>query len=139
MKLARSARLLSALTIFGALTLVAPPAHADVIITDGCSAGGFTGTIRATVERNGPGAVYRIEYKIDKGSQSGGNHANVLWNDAGTAPTKIASTGNGIQNNSWQTLLEANYFRGAGPTAFRFIFDKSNSGDPRCDEAFPLY
>jgi hypothetical protein len=136
-KLSWPAGLVAGLVIPGLLWLGAP-AYASVTTSDSCSAGGFTGTIRVTSSTTGAGTVYRVEYKINKGTNSGGNHANVLWNDYATMPGTVAATGDGVQDNEWHTLREADYARGTGGAAFKFTFDKSLAGDPVCSEAFPL-
>jgi hypothetical protein len=105
-----------------------------------CSVGGFTGYSQADYFINGSGGktVYRIWYRIDKGPNTGGNHANVHWNDAGTLPaTQFDSGDAGIQDNIWRVLWYAGcncggYARGGGWVNMNFIFDKSNAPDPSC-------
>lgn len=123
------------LAVAGASVLVlagmAQPAQAATTHTKSCSKGGFTGTIRVTYTVSSR-TVHRIEYKINKGSNKGGNNANVYWSDGGLLPALTASTTTGVQDNKWHTLREANYTRGSGGTAARFIFDKSLANDPEC-------
>lgn len=118
----------------------AEPARGTFVSTVQCSAGGFQGMLRITKSMvSGPGTVYRIEYRILKNGQSGGNKANVSWWDYGTAPATTAHTGDtGKQDGNWHTLREADYHRGSGSDSYRFIFDKSSAGDPQCSEYGPL-
>jgi hypothetical protein len=119
--------------------MVVTPAYAVATQTTHCTGGGFDGWIRLTTSSiSGPGTVYRVEYRIDKNGQSGGNNANVYWNDYGTQPTLRASTATGIQDNDWHTLRETNYSRGSGGNNYKFIFDKSSAGDPECGREGPL-
>jgi hypothetical protein len=76
--------------------------------------------------------IYTIGYRLDKGSNRGGNSANVWVTDNGVLPAKQFSTGdNGIQDNSVH-YIGANYSRGSGYISANFIFDKSFAPDPRC-------
>ncbi|MBN3889754.1 MULTISPECIES: hypothetical protein [unclassified Nostoc] len=100
-----------------------------------CRAGGFTGTIRVDynqgIGRNAS-SIIEVSYKINKGSNKGGNKANVTYSDGGTLPIKRFNTGDaGIQNNQWN-YLGGSYTRGYGSVAARFIFDKSRASDPSC-------
>ena len=105
-----------------------------------CSVGGFTGYAQANYFINGSGnkTVTDIFYRIDKGGNVGGNHANVHWSDAGTLPSTEFDTGDaGVQDNQWHTLWSSHcscsgYGRGAGWVRTTFIFDKSNAADPSC-------
>lgn len=127
-------------------TLAAPVASASVeqtvTYTPSCSAGGFTGTLRIVYREPTKGRadlIYSLDYKIDKHSQSGGNKANVTWQDGGTTPTTVRGTGDhGIQDGYWHSL-NTSYFRGSGSTAMKFIFDKSYPGDPRCQMVTGIY
>jgi hypothetical protein len=135
----RSSAIAAAVAVVASSGFVVAPAFADVTQTISCSAGGFTGSIRLTTSAaSGPGTVYRVEYKINKNGESGGNNANVYWNDYGIQPTLQASTGSGIQDNAWHTLRETNYYRGSGGNNFKFTFDKSLTGDPSCGKEGPL-
>lgn len=107
--------------------------------TYSCSAGGFTGWVKIAysgVRLDNGAIVHRtirqIDYKIYKGTNRGGNSANVYWTDGGTLPAKTASTGSGIQDNSWHRLLTTDYNRGSGQSSFKFVFDKSYATDPSC-------
>lgn len=122
-------------------TLAAPLASASeqqtVTYTPSCSKGGFTGTLRIVYREPTKGRadyIYSIDYKIDKGSQSGGNKANVYWQDGATAPTTVRSTTAGIQDGGWHSL-SGSYARGRGDTGMKFIFDKTLPGDPSCQLA----
>jgi hypothetical protein len=79
-----------------------------------------------------------VLYKINKGSNRGGNHANVNWSDYGVVPTKRLSTGdNGIQDNRFH-YLGGYYSRGYGDTGIVFVFDKSLAADPSCSISNPI-
>ena len=105
-------------------------AHAATT-TRSCSAGGFTGSISVTHDADLL-RITHISYKINKGSNSGGNNANVYWNDGGTLPATSLATGTARQDNTWRTFWSADYTRGGGGTTARFVFDKSNASDPSC-------
>lgn len=135
--MSRVLKVIVVLALTAGLGWFATPAYAAVTTTSSCSAGGFTGYIRTSTSTASAGTVYSVEYRIDKGSNSGGNKANVVWYDYATTPTKTASTGSGVQDNGWHTLLSTNYYRGTGGAAFKFVFDKSLS-DPTCNKSFPL-
>lgn len=114
---------------------LAPPAHAAISERyDSCSAGGFTGTVRVVISRTAGqnDKVVQISYRIDKGSQPGGNSANVGWKDYGVLPPLEAYTASGKQDNRWHVLREADYYRGSGDAGGRFVFDKSRAADPSC-------
>lgn len=118
-----------ALQAFG----VVPAQAANISVYNHCSAGGFTGSIRVDVTFSGSSrTVTRVSYKIDKGSNSGGNDADVSWVDGGVAPTLVASTARGIQDGQWHVLRETDYRRGTGGNNASFVFDKSWASDPRC-------
>lgn len=101
-----------------------------------CYSGGFTGSIRVTV--SSPSAqnvatVYQVHYRILKGSNSGGNQANVYFTDDTSLPGIYYYSGdNGIQDGNYH-YVTGNYGH-AGPRAAtaRFIFDKANATDPEC-------
>lgn len=117
--------------------LASPAYAATTSRTASCTAGGFTGYMRVTFD--GPSfsttAVRRIEYRINKGSNSGGNKADVTWSDGGVAPTLWASTSWAKQDNVWHTLRETDYRRGSGGIGTLMVFDKSGT-DPRCSPRF---
>lgn len=99
-----------------------------------CSKGGFTGTIRLDYNQglNGRiGSIIEVSYKINKGSNRGGNNANVGYSDGGTLPIKKFYTGAGIQDNNWH-YLGGSYTRGGGSIQANFVFDKSFASDPSC-------
>lgn len=106
-----------------------------------CSAGGFTGTIRANYTVLGGSVTMLWTYRINKGSNSGGNHGNVNLTDEDVTPVRNFDVGDsGVQDNRFHGFrngIEYNRPRrigGAGGFTFRFIFDKSNAGDPRCQK-----
>jgi hypothetical protein len=139
MSVRRLSAVAGAILVVASGVAVVSPAYADVTQTVSCTDGGFTGSFRVRSSMTqGAGTVYELEYKINKGSQSGGNNANVYWNDGGVQPTLVATTTTGIQDNAWHTLRSANYSRGVGGNSFKFIFDKSNAGDPDCTKYGPL-
>lgn len=98
-----------------------------------CSAGGFTGYIFFNyTKRPSSSTIERIEYKIEKGSNKGGNEADVSWADGGTLPSTYFKTNKGIQDGNWH-YLGGNYHRGTGGLGAAFVFDKSNANDPSCN------
>ncbi|RYC10490.1 hypothetical protein [Nocardioides zhouii] len=118
---------------------VASPAHAATTSrTASCSIGGFTGYMRVTFDAPNffSTTVRRVEYRINKGTNSGGNNADVSWLDYGVAPTLEATTTTAIQDNAWHTLRETDYGRGSGGIGTLMIFDKSGASDPRCSPQF---
>lgn len=110
------------------------PTKADAVISYySCSKGGFTGTI---IIDHTPGKflgpVVRINYKIDKGRNRGGNKANVSYGDYGFLPAKTFNTGDaGIQDNK-QHYLGGPYIAGGEEIRAGFVFDKSSAPDPSC-------
>ncbi|MDM9583712.1 hypothetical protein [Nostoc sp. GT001] len=86
------------------------PANANAVIRDySCSKGGFTGTIEIDYNQGlggRIGSIIRINYKINKGKNRGGNKANVGYSDGGTLPIKKFYTGDaGIQDNNTSANL----------------------------------
>lgn len=110
------------------------PTTANAVISYySCSKGGFTGTI---IIDHTPGKflgpVVRINYKIDKGRNRGGNKANVSYGDYGFLPSTQFNTGDaGIQDNK-QHYLGGPYIAGGGEIRAGFVFDKSFASDPSC-------
>ncbi|MDZ7950411.1 hypothetical protein [Nostoc sp. DedQUE09] len=112
------------------------PATADAVIRDySCSKGGFTGTLKIDYNQGlggRIGSIIRINYKINKGNNRGGNKANVTYVDNGNLPATVFKTGDaGIQDNKWR-YLGGSYSRGSGNIYVKFIFDKSFASDPSC-------
>lgn len=112
------------------------PATADAVTREySCSKGGFTGTIRLDYNQglNGRiGSIIEVSYKINKGSNRGGNKANVSYSDGGNLPiTKFYTGDAGIQDNQWH-YLGGSYSRGGGYISANFVFDKSFASDPSC-------
>lgn len=111
------------------------PTTADAVISYYlCSKGGFTGTIIIDHTPSGRflGPVVRINYKINKRSNRGGNKANVYYVDNGFLPAKRFNTGDaGIQDNN-QHYLGGPYIAGGEGINARFVFDKSFAPDPSC-------
>ncbi|MEH2418064.1 hypothetical protein [Nostoc sp.] len=113
------------------------PATADAVIRSySCSKGGFTGFIEIDYNQGlggSVGSVIRVNYKINKGSNRGGNKANVTYVDNGTLPVKVFKTGDaGIQDNKWRYLAGSYSSGGNGNIYVDFVFDKSSAPDPRC-------
>jgi hypothetical protein len=116
-------------------------ATADAVISNySCSKGGFTGTIvidhtptySSATRKTLLGPVVRINYKIDKGRNRGGNKANVSYTDYGKLPFTKFNTGDaGIQDNK-QHYLGGPYIAGGESIRAGFTFDKSNAPDPSC-------
>lgn len=118
---------------------LASPAHAATTSrTASCTASGFTGYMRVTFDAPSFSGttVRRIEYRINKGTNSGGNSADVSWIDGGVAPSLEATTTSGIQDNAWHTLRETDYGRGSGGVGTVMVFDRSGATDPRCSPRF---
>ncbi len=108
--------------------------------TYSCSKGGFTGSLYVNFSRKSNGGIYRInwlQYRINKGRNHGGNHANVAWWDGSTAPATVRKTSNGIQDNRWHRL-SGRYYSSGYSSSFTFIFDKSRASDPRCGKVANL-
>jgi hypothetical protein len=107
------------------------PATAGAVIRDfSCSARGFTGTLKIDYNQY---SVTRINYKIDKGRNRGGNKANVYFYES-SQPFSGSSITEGAQDGQWR-YLGGPYLRNS-PTSsrFTFIFDKSNAFDPSCQK-----
>jgi len=121
---------------FAAFSLAdASAARADERIIS-CSSGGFTGYLKfVSSDAAGIHTNVRVYYRINKGTNSGGNHANVFMNDGGIAPTlKVGNADNGVQDNAWHPYYGP-YHRGSGGVTAQFIFDKSNWPDPSCSKS----
>jgi opacity protein-like surface antigen len=106
------------------------PATAVAVIRDfSCSAGGFTGTVKIDYTQY---SVRRINYKIDKGSNRGGNNAKVYFNELN--PFTSSSLNGGVQDGQWR-YLAGPYARNSGNTSLlTFEFDKSFAIDPSCEK-----
>lgn len=131
----RTTAALAAAIVAASVVLTANPALADEgkeQWTEKCSAGGFTGYIRAKYDKgpNGTEHVKAILYLITRHT---GSKANISWHDGGTAPAKKFSTGDGQQTGQiWNDLPGAvPYTRGTGYTSVGFVFDKLGP-DPKC-------
>lgn len=122
----------AALSSLGMLPAIIGQAAATTNIRSNftCSISGFTGNFRVQDDSvHGSGSTY---YRIYKGSNTGGNNANVNLIDegisnGGTFPSYSLATA--IQDSHW-------HFYGAhasGAGKVQFIFDKSGASDPRCD------
>lgn len=113
---------------------IIPPAAAATTVYPSCSKSGFTGTIRIDYVKSNSRQtrILGVSYRINKGSNNGGNKANVYYNDNGTLPLTKFGTSRGIQDNQWH-YLGGNYNTGpANGMSIKFVFDKSLSGDPDC-------
>jgi hypothetical protein len=135
----QSERTATVIALTAAVALAVPTAASATLQTTyyksvSCTAGGFTGTIwfvyikRSTGE---PRYIGQIKYKINKGTNRGGNQANVYWADGATAPTTYFNTDHGIQDNQYH-LFGGDYYRGIGVASMKFVFDKSRATDPSC-------
>ena len=118
----RLAALVSPLLLLGVMV---QPAQAATK-TFSCSAGGFTGYIYLSDTRTPV-----VSYKILKGSNTGGNSADIYVSDGGVAPSRLYQVTSGIQDGAWHAM-QGPYNRGLGGFAFTFVFDKSNWPDPSC-------
>lgn len=115
-----------------------PGVLADPIAHRTCTAGGFQGDLRFPYRMSSGKVHYvgKIEYRIYKGSNKGGNSANVSWYDEATGGE--FSTGSGIQDGQWHTL-GGNYYRThKDGVSFVFVFDKSLADDPQCNGWFTM-
>lgn len=136
--------LVSLVLALAIVVLPAPPAHAiDTYAESQCSAGGFTGYLQVHYSYS-PGSGYvtvrYYSYRINKGTNSGGNEANVdVW-DHGIMPSRTYGIDNGIQDNRYRTLWDpVNYNRPSSEYfAFSFVFDKSWAPDPSCSKSFRI-
>ncbi|VVP90273.1 hypothetical protein [Pseudomonas fluorescens] len=82
----------------------------------------------------------KIEYKIEKGNNNGGNNANVSIGLIGGSII-TAKTDHGIQDGQWHTLttnLEVNWSYAIFLVA-EFIFDKSMAADPEASAVDTIY
>jgi len=117
-------------TLAAAASLAVAPAHAASFTEDhsfSCSSSGFTGTFRYVLNSTG----YHWYYRINKGSNAGGNNANVNISDYGTTPmTYWLSPDSMIQDNSFHSYPK--HTRGSGDFDVTFIFDRTGAADPRC-------
>ncbi|MDZ8094152.1 MAG: hypothetical protein RMZ42_19820 [Nostoc sp. DedQUE05] len=117
------------------------PTTADAVIrTHLCRADGFTGRIIIDYETNSSTGkisfVNRINYQIDKGSNDGGNRANVDYIASRPGSDLKYSTGDAaIQDNQQHYLGGPYYVQGNEEINAYFIFDKSRASDPRCSIA----
>jgi serine/threonine protein kinase len=91
-----------------------------------CSAGGFKGYIQFSDTSNSI-----VSYKIDPGSNSGGNSADVSVIDGGVTPPRAYRTSEGKEDAAYHAL-EGPYARSGGGLSFTFIFDKNHRNDPSC-------
>lgn len=121
------------------LAVPATPAYAvDTYAERQCSSGGFTGYIRvhySYTPGSGQSTVRYYSYRINKGTNRGGNEADVHVRDNGIMPARSYSTYSGIQDNSYHVLADPpNYNRANSEYfSFTFVFDKSLSSDPACN------
>ncbi|WP_143448225.1 hypothetical protein [Kineosporia sp. A_224] len=104
--------------------------QANAVVKDfSCVKDGFTGYIRLSDTRTN----VVVSYKINKGTNSGGNLANVLTFDNGTAPRTELVNNAARQDNVWHAMnANSPYRRGSGGFDASFTFDKSGARDPSC-------
>ncbi|MGH3757782.1 hypothetical protein [Actinophytocola sp.] len=97
-----------------------------------CATAGFHGELRFWYVYNGEYVRYvgRIEYRINKGTESGGNEANIWWGDhAGPGIQTDAA----IQDNQWHTFGGDYYRSSRAEVDLTFQFDRSwPIPDPYC-------
>jgi hypothetical protein len=98
---------------------------------------GFVGELRVNFRRFEQRLEIILEqYRIDKGTNEGGNSANISFTARGQyGELTINSPDSLIQDGTWKTynkhgVLDVKNSRGAEFKAL-FIFDKSDGGDPR--------
>jgi len=106
-------------------------ASADAAVQNkSCSAGGFTGWITLSSSN--------IQYRIYKGSNRGGNSANVNMSDFNAnPPSHWNSPDNLIQDNAYHILRgPIGGYDGINDVSFGIIFDKSGAPDPSCGVVF---
>lgn len=112
----------------GSATVTDTAAAATRSITLHCGASGFNGYMELDMTSSGS----YLWYKITKGSNKGGNHANIYFSDGGINPIlNLANNDNGVQDGYWH-LYYGPYTRGYGGLGVEFVFDRSNASDPRC-------
>lgn len=122
-----------------------------------CAAGGFRGWAELRSSFRGSGAnlavdVELVRYKIDKGSNRGGNKANVdlalsTWADPNMHRDYgwRKSTDSKIQDNAWhaESLGLSGHMqpglRSRAEPLVRFTFDKSVAADPKCDAGWVVW
>lgn len=120
--------------VAGSVLLASPAQATDYTVYNHCYGGGFTGSIRVQLRvESGEMLVREVAYKINKGTNSGGNRADVRWFDRGGNGSILAMdyTGSGIQDGAWHVLRSADYVRVGGNNYADFTFDKSGY-DPYC-------
>jgi hypothetical protein len=110
------------------------PASAATSTYPSCSKSGFSGTIRIDYEKinTAQARIFEVSYRINKGSNSGGNNANVYYADNGTLPVKKFGTSFGIQDNQWHYLGGVYTTGTLNGISIKFVFDKSSASDPSC-------
>jgi hypothetical protein len=119
-----------ATAVFSSIVLFAIPQSAwATAINKSCSSHGFTAWI--TLRNVSPG----WDYRINKGSNSGGNHANVdITNGNALPPSTWNSPDSLVQDNAYHSL---GYLSGETRNyGVLVIFDLANNPDPRCSIQF---
>lgn len=119
---------LTALSTLAVSVALAPEASAFTQ-EQSCSVAGFTGTIDIQSDAG------LVEYKINKGGNSGGNSANVNM----TALGKVTKSPDNLrQDNVFHPLWSIGEYGSKGLNTYNFqiIFDRSGASDPSCAVSF---
>jgi hypothetical protein len=123
-----------AVSLAVAVPLILAPAASAVTLEASCTTGGFTGWINVTETAQGG----LVEYRINKGSNSGGNSANVNSNDFSTNPVTVRkSPDHLLQDNVYHPLWYIGHFGQQHNIGYTIIFDKSGAADPSCGVFVP--
>jgi hypothetical protein len=136
----RSLVIAFALAVMGTLLSV-QSASAATWYTGSCSTKGFRGYhgILASYLGKGKYRVYRVQYKINKGSNWGGNNADVdMYVASHNNPvygSKHFRTTTAKQDNKWHVLREADFTidLDTSYSGGHFVFDWSAHRDPICN------
>jgi len=97
------------------------------VLDKSCSASGFTGTFRISSSATHQLSYY---YKITKGSNPGGNHANINLTFSTEPVLTYQSPDSMLQDGVFHYLNTGGL--ATNPVGVQFIFDLSGASDPRC-------
>jgi hypothetical protein len=125
----------SAMACAALVGTISPAQAAALTQIKSCSAGGFTGYFEV-YQPGGVGTSAYFYYRINKGSQSGGNNANVNVSDGRYNPiVERYSADSMIQDNAYHRMTWIPSGGGYGGMNAQFIFDLKDNPDPRCNTA----
>lgn len=131
-------RVTTALTVAGFVGVLglhgASPAQAVSYYGRYCSNGSYNATGNIDYNPNygsyGREQVIALYYRLGP-ADSSSDWNNVDFVDYGTSPSRTASTGSGIRDNSFRLLSGTDYVRGDGTVRWHFEFDRWGT-DPTC-------